>query len=141
MNETNEPIEPRNELEHRMLAAQNGEISPGEFLKYLQDAQVFLPVADKAGIKNFQTSDQAIPLTIETEDGESVLVMFSSPERAKPFLVDFPDYAGGLLAEFKWVVEKMGGACGISLNPGWELGIDLEPQVLQQMGQGKERTH
>jgi hypothetical protein len=124
-----------------MLAAQNGEISTETFLDYLQDAQVFLPVADKSGIRNFQTSDKAVPLTIETEDGETVLVMFSSPERAKPFLEDYPDYAGGLLAEFKWVVEKMGGACGISLNPGWDLGIDLEPQILQQMGHGQERTH
>lgn len=37
------------------------------------------------------------------------------------------------MAEFPWVLERLGVGFGIALNPGLEVGIDLEAQTLQQM--------
>jgi hypothetical protein len=124
----NDDVTPKNDLERQIIAVNNQETSVEEFLAYLQDAQVFLPVADHEPIKNFQRTNKAIPLTVQTEDGHDVLVMFTSPDRAKTFLQDYPGYEGGLLVEFKWVVEKMGQGHGISINPGQTLGIDLADQ-------------
>ena len=57
----------------------------------------------------------------------------TSPDRAKSFLSDHPDYKGGLLTEFKWVLEKLGVGYGITINPDGELGMDLEPGMVDQL--------
>ena len=129
----NDDMTPKNELEKRILAVQGEQISIDDFMHTLQDAQVFMPVADDAQIKNFQRSSKMVPLTVETEEGDTVLVLFSSPDRGKVFLQDHPGYGGGVLVEFKWVVENMAGEYAIAINPGWELGVDLEPQMFQHL--------
>jgi len=126
-------FEARNELEENLLAAQDGQMSSDEFMKYLMDTQVFMPVKDSIGIEGFTSSDKAVPLTLKTEDGVEVLILFTSPDRSKVFLQDFPGYDGGLLAEFKWVLERTGSGIGISINPDWPVGMDLEPEMIQQL--------
>ena len=84
-------------------------------------------------IAGFQASDKAKPLSVQAEDGTQVLVLFTSPDRAKPFVKDFPGYEGGLLTDFKWVLERSGAGHGISLNPGWEVGMDMEPDMVEQL--------
>jgi len=134
MNDFGEPFEPRNDVEHRLLAAQEGSIPGDEFMRELLGAQLFMPVQDEAhGIKGFSKNDKAVPLTLESEDGVQVLILFTSPERAKPFLKDFPGYEGGLLAEFKWILERVGKGYGVALNPGWSVGIDMDPEMLDQL--------
>jgi len=126
-------FEARNELEENLLAAQDGQMSSDEFMKYLMDTQVFMPVKDSIGIEGFTSSDKAVPLTLKTEDGVEVLILFTSPDRSKEFVQDFPGYDGGLLAEFKWVLERTGSGIGISINPNWPVGMDLEPEMIEQL--------
>lgn len=123
----------RNELEQNLMAAQEGQMDEDAFMKYLMDTQVFMPVKDSIGIEGFTGSDKALPLTLKSEDGIEVLILFTSPERAKTFLDDYPGYDGGLLAEFRWVVERTGSGVGISINPNWPVGMDMEPQMIQQL--------
>jgi len=80
-----------------------------------------------------QTEDRARPLKIQTDEGGEVLVLFTSPERAKEFVRDFPGYGGGLVADFTWVLEKLGLGFGIALNPGLEYGMDFEAQDVAQI--------
>lgn len=126
-------FEPKNDLETELLKAQQGEIAGEAFLQTLLQSQVFMPVRDKHQIANFQSSDQAVPLTLESEDGHSVLVLFSSPERGQGFLQDYPEYAGGLLVEFTWVLERLGSGIGISLNPELAVGVELDPEMVGQI--------
>lgn len=128
-----ETFEARNEVEEKLLAAQEGQLSSESLMQYLMDAQVFMPVKDSIGIGGFTSSDKAIPLTIKTEDDLEVLILFTSPDRSKGFVQDFPGYDGGLLAEFKWVLERTGSGIGISINPDWPVGMDLEPEMIQQL--------
>ena len=123
----------RNELEQKLLAAQEGQLTSDAFMEYLMDTQVFMPVKDSIGIEGFTGSSKAVPLTLKSEDGIEVLILFTSPERAKEFVRDFPGYEGGLLAEFSWVLERTGSGVGISINPDWPVGIDLEPGMVQQL--------
>ena len=129
-----EVFEPRNELEKKLLSAWQGEITGEDFMQDLLGAEVFMPVADEEMVMGIQRSTSARPLTLTDEEGTPVLVLFTSPERAKPFLADYPGYGGGLLAEFKWVLEKIGSGCGIAINPGWEVGFDMEPEMVEQLG-------
>ena len=126
-------FEARNEVEEKLLAAQEGHISSEAFMEYLMDTQVFMPVKDSIGIEGFTGSDNAIPLTLKTDDNIEVLILFTSPDRSKEFVQDFPGYDGGLLAEFKWVLERTGSDIGISINPNWPVGMDLEPDMVQQL--------
>jgi shikimate 5-dehydrogenase len=126
-------FEARNDLEQKLMAAQEGGLPESEFMQYLLEAQVFMPVRDSIGIAGFTGSNKAIPLTLNTEDAVEVLVLFTSPERAKDFVQDYPGYEGGLLVEFKWVLERTGSGVGISLNPTWPVGMDLEAEMVQQL--------
>ncbi|NNG13182.1 MAG: SseB family protein [Halobacteria archaeon] len=128
-----ETFEARNELEQKLVTAQEGQLSSEEFMKYLLDTQVFMPVKDSIGIEGFTGSDKAIPLTLKTEDDIEILILFTSPDRAKTFLQDYPGFEGGLLVEFKWVLERTSSDVGISINPNWPVGMDMEPEMVQQL--------
>ena len=128
-----ETFEARNELEEKLMAAQEGQLASTEFMEYLLDTQVFMPVKDSIGIEGFTGSDKAIPLTLKTEDDTEILILFTSPDRAKTFVQDYPGFDGGLLAEFKWVLERTGSGVGISINPNWPVGMDMEPEMVQQL--------
>ena len=128
-----ETFEARNELEEKLLAAQEGQLSSESFMEYLMDNQVFMPVKDTIGIEGFTSSDKAMPLTLKTEDNIEVLILFTSPDRSKGFTQDYPGYEGGLLAEFKWVLERTGSGIGISINPDAPVGMDLEPEMIEQL--------
>jgi hypothetical protein len=126
--------EARNELEAKILEAQEGRITSDDLLQTLMGSQVFMPVQDeKAPVLNVQRSTRAQPLVLTAEEGTPILVLFSSPERAKPFLQDYPGFTGGILESFKWVLQNMGSGYGIMLNPDSEVGFDMEPETVQDL--------
>ena len=128
---------PHNDLEKQLAAVHAGELPAENFVARLLDEQVFMPVRDeKDAIKGFQRSAHAQPLVVEDAGGNRVLVLFSSPERAKPFLEGFPDFRGGLLTEFSWVLRRIGGGFPIALNPGWEMGMDFDADTVAQLRAG-----
>ena len=133
MNHDAEDFDPRNDLERRLLAMHQGRLAPEKFMRSLLDSQLFMPVKDQLGIGGFQASQRAVPLSLEDEDGVTVLILFTSPERAKTFVQDFPGFGGGILEDLKWVLQKMGGGYGIAINPGWEVSIDLDPDTVTQL--------
>ena len=127
-------FEPNNDLERRLLDAQEGRIPPRELIEALLSSEVFMPVYEKQQIGGFAASKEAQPLTLKDEEsGEEILVLFTSPDRAKAFVRDYRGYGGGLVAEFTWVLEKLGVGYGITLNPGQEVGIELGAEALQQL--------
>lgn len=134
---TETPFTPHNDLERQLIAAQEGQIGPDELIDTLLRSEVFMPVYEKHQIGGLQSSSQAKPLTLTTEEGTEVLVLFTSPERAKGFVKDFPGYGGGLVTEFSWILEKLGVGYGISLNPGLEVGMEFEAHMLQEMVTGR----
>jgi hypothetical protein len=125
---------PHNDLEEQLMAVHSGTVEVGDFVARLLNEQVFMPVRDeKHAIAGFQRTTQAEPMVIEDEDGNQVMVVFTSPERAKPFLEYFPDYKGGLLTEFSWVLKKIGGGFPLALNPGWEIGLDFDAEMVASL--------
>jgi len=132
-------IEPKNELERKLLDAQEGRITPQELINALIAGEVFMPVYEKYQVGGFSASTQAKPLTLQDEEsGKEVLVLFTSPDRAKAFVRDYPGYGGGLVIEFTWILERLGVGYGISLNPGQALGMELEARALQQLVAGRQ---
>jgi hypothetical protein len=128
-------FKPQNDLESQLMAAQEGRIPPEAFLRTLLGSEVFMPVYEKphSGGLQIQLNTQAQPLKLTDEQGQEVLVLFTSPERAKGFVKDYPGYGGGLVTDFTWILEKLGIGFGISLNPGLPVGIDFEAQDVAQI--------
>lgn len=126
--------EARNELEAQILAAQEGRITSDDLLATLMDSQVFMPVQDeKAPVLNVQRSTRAQPLVLSAEEGTPILVLFSSPERARPFLKNYPGFTGGILESFQWVLRNLGSGYGVMLNPDTDIGFDMEPDTVQEL--------
>ena len=124
---------PHNELERQLVAAQEGDIPAEEFIGMLLGSEVFMPVHEKHQIGGLQLDTVAQPLKLQDEEGREVLVLFTSPDRAKAFVSNFPGYGGGLVTEFAWILEKMGVEFGITLNPGEPYGMEFEAQDLAQL--------
>ena len=125
---------PHNDIEQQLAEVHAGTIEVEDFVARLMNEQVFMPVKDeKHAIAGFQRSTQAEPLILEDEEGTKVVVVFTSPERAKPFLEYYPDYKGGLLTEFSWLLKKIGGGFPIALNPGWEIGLDFDAEMVASL--------
>lgn len=126
---------PHNDLEKLLAEVTLGAVPAEDFVaRLLAGEQIFMPVKDeKHGIAGFQTSTRAQPLVIEDDEGTQILVLFTSPERAKPFAEMFPDFKGGLLTEFTWVLRRIGGGFPISLNPGWDVGIDFDAETVAEL--------
>jgi hypothetical protein len=129
-----EDFAPKNRIEQKLVDAQEGRLSSEDFMQELLDATIFLPVYDDS-ISGIQRSDKAQPISIELEDGTEIMVVFTSPERAKDFLSQAPGQSGGILESFRWIVEHAGTGVGISINPGWEFGLDIEPELVTQLSQ------
>ncbi len=134
-----EPL--KNDLEQQLHAAQLGETPSEVFMKQLLASHVFMPVKDEGTVNGIQRSTRAQPLVVQDETGASALILFTSPDRAKPFMEHYPDFKGGLLTEFTWVLEKMETGFGILINPGDELGIDIDPDLVQQLVESAARPN
>jgi hypothetical protein len=133
---------PQNDLERQFLAAQEGCIPPEDFIRTLLGSEVFMPIFEKHQIGGLQTGGTtAQPLKLTSDDGAEVLVLFTSPERAKAFVKDFPGYGGGLVTEFTWILDKLGIGYAVSLNPDQEVGMDFETQDVAQMAALHGQAH
>lgn len=129
-----EEFAPTTDIEQKLVDAQEGRLSSEVFMEELLNATLFLPVYDDSA-SDLQASDKAQPVSIELEDGTPILVVFTSPERAQDFLNEVPGKTGGILESFRWIVEHAGTGIGISINPGWDFGLDIEMEMVAQLRQ------
>ncbi|HEC04832.1 MAG TPA: SseB family protein [Thiothrix sp.] len=123
----------KNKTEELLIKAQAGEVDSNKFIEVLMESQIFVPLKENAEVGGLQSSNNDQPLVLKDESGVEVMILFTSPERSKNFIEKFPDYDGGLLAEFKWIVEHMGIGYAFSINPDDELGFDLQADVAERL--------
>ncbi|MDR3393955.1 MAG: SseB family protein [Parasulfuritortus sp.] len=130
----NTPFVPRNDLEQLLLDMLSMEVDPEDFANRILDMQVFMPIKDeKHQIAGFQLSTKADPMVLEDDEGHRAVIVFTAPERAKDFVALYPDYNGGLLTEFSWILSRMGENLSIALNPGLDEGFDFDPHMVAMM--------
>ncbi|HHZ88610.1 MAG TPA: hypothetical protein EYN73_09595 [Chromatiaceae bacterium] len=66
----NDTFVPANDLEEKLLAAQSGQSEGAEFIDFLLDSSVFIPVKDNQIVGAMQMSDTVVPLTVTVADAE-----------------------------------------------------------------------
>lgn len=123
---------PMNDLEFKLMDAHNGLITPPEFLESLRKYEVYLPIYDQRGISGFRDAQSTQPLLMENDSGQQALCLFTTPERAKPVVVNYPGYDGGLWVGVPWILETLGAGFHLLINPGWPVWLDLESETLRQ---------
>lgn len=119
-----EPAEPTNALERRLLAAQKGEAPIGDFLERLVDAEVVL-LSKRDVVETRDPGDIPALVIPGGEDGGEMLAVFTSPQLAYRVAETYPEYRYGVRTEFLWVLAHTAPGLGVAINPGWTLGMKI----------------
>ncbi len=124
----------QNILEQKLADTLAGKAPVEFFMKYLMGAQVFMPVKDETGTTDkLQPSGRVQPLVVEDEEGDEVLILFTSQVLAREFVAELPDFKDGLLTQFSQVLRRLQGPINISLNPAHEIGLDLDAAEVAEL--------
>lgn len=124
-------IEPLNELEEKLFACLNGELSREEFLGTFLWAPVYImvdgePVGDVLGDRK--------PLVVaNAPEAPRLMAVFSDPSRAEKMMEYFGEYNFPILVNTPWVLHVIGTKMGISFNPGFPFGFEIAPEGAQQL--------
>lgn len=129
--EENLPLEPCNELEEQLAAAQNGELSSMDFLGHLAQSRVFILINQSLAEEDAPRDVE--PLVVLGPDDAPFLAAFTFPDRASVMTRRFPEFAFTLEVDFTWVVANAGEAMGVVINPGWDCGASLPPEAVAHM--------
>ncbi|MCO6440832.1 MAG: SseB family protein [Nitrococcus mobilis] len=126
-------LEPANDLERALAAAQNGESTTAEFLHQLIEAEVFilLSQAEKGDDEDDERNIQ--PLVLEGPEKTPMLAMFTHSDRVSPITKEFPNFAFPYEVEFSWIVANATDGMGLVINPGWSYAASLPPEALAQL--------
>lgn len=112
-----EPFEPRNELEHALVAGRADALHEA-----LARARVFVPsVADVSAMGE---GDDYRPIILDYDAGPCVAAL-SSADRLKGLLSAVPGVQSGIDVEASWVLARCPPGVGLALNPGWREGAVL----------------
>ncbi len=129
-----EVFEPLNDLEVRLLQAQDGTLEAAGFLDALLAEQVFV-LLDKAVGPDNDWDETINPLVLTSEGGEPMFAVFSAPERAGPWNDQLPQFEHALQVDFLWLLGGIADDVGIVLNPGYPVGMEMVPDAVVQLKQ------
>ncbi len=133
-------LEPVNDLEKALAAAQNGESTTAEFLQQLIDAEVFI-LLSQAETGDEEDDERNIqPLVLEGPEKTPMLAMFTHSDRVPPIIKEFPDFAFPYEVEFSWIVANATNGMGLVINPGWSYAASLPPEALAQLRNKGDQT-
>lgn len=125
------PFVPKNPLEEGLVELGSGAIETADFLRMLLQEPLFI-LLDRE--PEGATLGGCIPMVVATaKDGPQLLAVFSDPERGGPMIDHFPDYKWVAQVTFAWIIEHAGDSCGVILNAGSGLGIEIAPAGLKEI--------
>lgn len=125
---------PLNDLELRLMQAQDGTLAAPEFLDSLLADQVFV-LLDKAVEADGEWDESINPLVLTSESNEPMFAIFSAVERATPWSEQLPQFENALQVEMRWLLTAMSDGVGIVLNPGFDIGMEMIPDAVVQLKQ------
>ena len=132
--EAEAPFEPLNELEVRLLQAQDGTLQAPEFLDSLLADQVFV-LLDKPVGPDADWDESINPLVLTSEGDEPMFAIFSAVERASAWSEQLPQFENALQVEMRWLLSAISDGVGIVLNPGYDIGMEMIPDAITQLKQ------
>ena len=73
------------------------------------------------------------PLTLNAPEGFPVLAVFTSPDKAAPWLKQQPAFQHSLVTGFIWAVGITRPPFGIAVNPGYRHSLVLSPAEVEAL--------
>jgi len=125
---------PVNDLEVRLLQAQDGTLSAEDFMDSLLADTVYV-LLDKPVDADSEWNQEINPLVLTSEADEPMFAVFSAVERAAPWSDELPQFENALQVEVRWLLSAISEGVGIVLNPGFGVGMEMIPDAVAQMKQ------
>ncbi|MDV3467540.1 SseB family protein [Stenotrophomonas sp. C3(2023)] len=129
-------FEALNDLEVRLLQAQDGTLTAQAFLDGLLTESVIV-LLDKPVAEDSEWDDATTPLVLTNEAEQPMFAVFTAVDRARPWAEQLEQFENALQVEFQWLVGAMAEGVGIVLNPGFDVGMEIVPEAMAQL---KERA-
>jgi hypothetical protein len=125
-------FKPTNDLERVLLDAQEGRQSVTQLVTKLLSSQVFVLSDKDPGPSNVWDNSPSL-LVLNGSAGAPMLAIFTSPERSSEWPTRFPQFAFGLLADFRWLLKGVASGVGIVINPGSSIGLEMPPSGVLEL--------
>lgn len=119
-------------LESKLEAAQQGRCSAPELFEELLASQIIV-LLDKPIAEDGRWDPTARPLTLNSPNGYAVMAIFTTHEKAAPWVQQAPAHVHALYVDFAWIVRGLAPQVGLVINPGDVLGLELQPETAQKL--------
>lgn len=119
-------------LESKLQAAQQGQCTAPELFEELLASQIIV-LLDKPIAEDGRWDATAKPLTLNSPNGFAVMAIFSTHEKAAPWVQQAPAHVHALFVDFAWIVRGLAPGVGLAINPGDALGLELQPETAQKL--------
>jgi hypothetical protein len=124
-------FEPINDLERALLQAQEGHISIPALLDIFLSSQFFVLLDKEIPPEGWDNSISL--MVLNGSGGDPMLAVFTAPLRSSGWPKQHPQFAFGLLVDFKWLLRGTMPGSGMVVNPGWKVGLEIPPWGLQKL--------
>lgn len=123
-----------NTLEELIVrVADEPELRP-QVIAALLESRVAIPL--DRGLENGALPPDFKPLTLNAQQGFPVLAVFTTRDRAKPWIEQQPVFQHLLMAGFEWAVRITRPPFGIAVNPGYKYAFALPPAEVEAIAAG-----
>lgn len=113
-----------NPLERDLAEAQQNPEAFPDFLDALLKSEVLM--LSKRDVLDQKSPDDISALIIPgSAGGPGDLAVFTSPEMAHRVAATYPEYRYGIKIDFLWVLAHTAPGLGMTINPGWNLGMQI----------------
>lgn len=131
---TGSDFSPMNELEQRMVAAHQGELSQDALVHHLLDSQIVVLLDQD--IPDTGWHDDISLMMLNNPSGSPVLAVFTTLERALPWSGPESPFKFAIHTDCGWLVQRMAPDIGMAVNPGSQLGFELPASAIEQLKEG-----
>lgn len=121
-----------NSLESKLQAAQQGQCTAPELFEEMLASQIIV-LLDKPIGEDGRWEPTARPLTLKSPNGFAVMAIFTTHEKAVPWVQQSPAHVHALYVDFAWIVRGLAPNVGLAINPGDALGLELQPETAQKL--------
>lgn len=122
---TKELFTPCNSLESALLEAKEGSVSVLEFLGVFVKSEVYVPSSTVVDLNG----TGFCPLLFDKE-GSTLVSAFTERQRITPFVDKVPYCLAMKGGEF---LQRIPSEFGVVINPGWEVGMEVTSQGVQEI--------
>lgn len=119
-------------LESKLQAAQQGQCSASELFEEMLASQIIV-LLDKPITEDGRWDATAKPLTLNSPNGFPVMAIFTTHEKAAPWVQQAPSHVHALFVDFAWIVRGLAPGVGLAINPGDARGLELLPETAQKL--------